>query len=530
MLTDLSTTPIAEPLRRLAAERRSGDLQVQSGRAVKTIFFDSGRAIFAASNLKKDRLGESLVAQGRITLEEYRQAESLLKQGTRRKRVGDALVEAGVLQKGEMGRMLSRQVKRIICSTFEFTDGIATFEERQTSIPLEYMVSLSVPGLLYDGIKAMESEDLVLAGLGHLDRRVKLSSVAPFAFDPKDCPREERDILEHAQRKVTLRYLVWDKGALSFPRLRAAYALLASGVLAEADAAEEAQPLVQMETGTFLLSALQRQPDPTATEAVRREIRDELVRSAAPDREAWLAVSHAAPREALIAAIEEKMERYHALRDALGDDELKTDLEVILGRASALLRLARQAPIPAPVAEPAAPADAPPVESVEEPASAATEEGAAPPAAPSPSGSHPAPAPMPPVEPGPSVDQLMLQAEVAMTVSDYPNAIKAFVGLVNLKPKDSGLRAKLAIAMASYPRTAKGAEREFLEALRIDPDNPDLHYQFGMYYKIMKQRARALAEMQTAVRLNPRHGLARRELETLSPKDSALSSLKKLFK
>jgi hypothetical protein len=50
-----------------------------------------------------------------------------------------------------------------------------------------------------------------------------------------------------------------------------------------------------------------------------------------------------------------------------------------------------------------------------------------------------------------------------------------------------------------------------------------------MYYKVMKQRARALLEMQTAVRLNPRHAMARRELETLSPKDSALSSLKKLF-
>ncbi len=92
-----------------------------------------------------------------------------------------------------------------------------------------------------------------------------------------------------------------------------------------------------------------------------------------------------------------------------------------------------------------------------------------------------------------------------MTVADYPNAIKAFVKLVNHAPGNAVYRAKLAIAMASYPRTAKGAEREFLEALRIDPDNPDLHYQFGMYYKVMKQRARALAEMQTAVRLNPRH-------------------------
>ena len=36
--------------------------------------------------------------------------------------------------------------------------------------------------------------------------------------------------------------------------------------------------------------------------------------------------------------------------------------------------------------------------------------------------------------------------------------------------------------------------------------------------------------MQTAVRLNPRHRLAREELEILAPKDNALLNLKKLFK
>ena len=498
MLTDLSVTPIAEPLRQLAVERRSGDLQVQSGRAVKNIFFDSGRAIFAASNLKKDRLGESLVAQGRITAEEYRQAEAYLK-GDRKLRIGEALVGAGVVQKGEIGRMVARQVNRILLSTFAFTDGVASFEERETSIPLEFMVSLSMHRVLYDGIKTMESQELVLAGLGDLDRRVKLNAVAPFGFDPGESPAEEMDILEHAQRRVTLRHLAWRPGGLSFEHLRASYALLASGVLLDADAAEEPQPIVHMETGTFLLSALQRQPDPTAREAVRQEIRDELERSAHMDREAWLKVSRAAPREVLVKAIEEKMERYHALRDALGDDDLRTDLEVILGRASAMLRLTRQEPSAAFHLEP----EAPP---------------------------RPAAAASPSAESDPALDQLVLEAEVRMTVADYPNAIKAFVKLVNLAPRNASYRAKLAIAMASYPRTAKGGEREFLEALRLEPDNPDLHYQFGMYYKVMKQRARALAEMQTAVRLNPRHAMARRELETLSPKDSALTSLKKLFR
>jgi tetratricopeptide (TPR) repeat protein len=129
------------------------------------------------------------------------------------------------------------------------------------------------------------------------------------------------------------------------------------------------------------------------------------------------------------------------------------------------------------------------------------------------------------------IEHLLMEGEVRMTVSDYLNAAKVYTRLVTLQPQVASHRVRLAIALASSPRTAKQAEREFLEALRLDPDNADVHYQFGLYYKVMKQRARALGEMQTAVRLNPRHRGAREELEILgTPKDSALLNLKKLFK
>jgi tetratricopeptide (TPR) repeat protein len=128
------------------------------------------------------------------------------------------------------------------------------------------------------------------------------------------------------------------------------------------------------------------------------------------------------------------------------------------------------------------------------------------------------------------VEHLLMEGEVRMTVSDYANAVTVYEKLVQIAPMIPAYRVRLAIAMACYPRTAKQAEREFLEALRLDSDNADIHYQFGLYYKAMKQRSRAVAEMRTAVRLNPRHKMAREELESLSPKDSALTSLKKLFK
>jgi Tfp pilus assembly protein PilF len=128
------------------------------------------------------------------------------------------------------------------------------------------------------------------------------------------------------------------------------------------------------------------------------------------------------------------------------------------------------------------------------------------------------------------IEHLVMEGEVRMTVSDYANAIKVYMRLVEIAPNVPGFWVKLAIAKASYPRTAKLAERDFVEALRLEPDSADLHYTFGMYYKAMKQRARAQAELETALRLNRKHALARRELEAISPGFDAVLSLKKLFR
>jgi tetratricopeptide (TPR) repeat protein len=599
MLTDIAASPIAETMRKVSAEQRSGDLQVRSGRMVKTAFFDHGRLVFAASNLKKDRLGEAMVADGKITQEEFDTVSALMR--GERKRFGDAMVRAGLADRYDVGGAVGRQVRRIALSFFELTDGAAIFEERECAIPLEYMVSLSIHRLLYDGIRQMKSEELVLKGLGALDRAVVMAAVPPFPYEPKARAMEEREILEHARRRVTIRRLGWAEGGLAFPRLRAAYALLAAGVLRDADIAPAAEPPVQAETGMFLLSALHRRPDPSLRDAIRKEVKQELAHSAHLDREAWLKVARSAPKAELVRALEEKMERYHALRDAVEEgDALRKELEVILGRASSALRLTRMAPdtgaaetatgrrareeataamastdpgsatppppaiattppppvvagTPPPPARTAPPTGAPPaaaalpasdtdpeLQLTEEPAEPAVAAAATPaPAAEPGPRRRGEPRPdesLPGVKPGASgfsgkaqVEHLLMEGEVRMTVSDYANAVKVYEKLVKLAPKVSAFRLRLATAMACYPRTSKLAERQFFEASRLEPENADIHYQWGLYYKVMKIRARAVAEMRTAVRLNPRHAAARKELEALSPKDSALTSLRKLF-
>jgi tetratricopeptide (TPR) repeat protein len=580
MLTDLATTPIAETIRRLSAERLSGDLHVRSAKLIKLLFFDHGRIVFAASNLKKDRLGEALVALGRISGEDFERVSALMK-GEQKKRFGDALVHSGLMDKNELGTSVARQVRRIALSIFELPEGAASFEERRCVIPLEFMVSLSIHKLLYEGIKTMGDSELILSGLGNLDRAVQLAPIPPFLFEGKRSA-EEKEILELAERRVTVRRLAWASGGglapawtsgggLAASRLKTVYALCASGILESAEEDASPRPIVTMETGTFLLSALQRRPDPSSQEAIQQEVQDELEHSALMEKENWLKVARTAPRDELIKALEEKMERYHALREAVGDDEhIKTDIEVIIGRASAMLRLTRQAPpqskppllpkasTPPPIGlrKPATPAAAVP------PVIPPVSPSAAPPSDPFPPAREPAravaPAPEPAAAPaGPAfpvastspagheggvgagssnfagaaqIEHLLMEGEVRMTVSDYANAVTVFQKLVQIAPKIPKYRVRLAIAMTCYPRTAKQAEREFFEALRLDPDNADTHYQFGLYYKAMKARSRAIAEMRTAVQLNPRHERAAEELASLAPKDSALSSLRKLFK
>jgi len=571
MLTDIARSPIAETIRKLSAERRSGDLQVRSGRMIKIAFFDHGRLVFAASNLRRDRLGEALVADGRITQHDFDRVSALMRADGGR-RFGEALVQAGVMDRYEVGTAVARQVRRLALSLFELTDGAALFEDRTCSIPLEYMISLSVHRLLYDGIRGMKDQDLLLKGLGYLDRGVVLAEIPPFPYEPRGRSTEELEILDLAQRRVTIRRLGWAEGGLTFPRLRAVYALLGAGILREADAASVPQPVVQTETGMFLLSALHSRPDPSLREAIRREVQQELEHSARLDRDAWLKLARAAPRDELVRALEEKMERYHALRDGVSeDDSLRTDIDVILGRASSALRLAHQAPetasadavlarhaaeaaaavrqaAPPPVAAPT------PDPATEEPEPA---ERAARPAAPADltpdqtrppfRGERPPDRTHPPLgrpddslrtaAPGASgfegqaqIEHLLMEGEVRMTVADYANAVKVYEKLVNTAPRVAAFHLRLAVAMACYPRTSKLAEREFYEAARLEPENAEIHYQWGLYYKVMKVRSRAVAEMRTAVRLSPKHKAARAELESMSPKDSALTSLKKLFR
>ncbi len=102
--------------------------------------------------------------------------------------------------------------------------------------------------------------------------------------------------------------------------------------------------------------------------------------------------------------------------------------------------------------------------------------------------------------------------------------------LVNLAPDVAAYRARLANLMAHLPQTARDAEQQFIEALRLDPDNVDLHFKFGLYYRSLRVPSRALAEFRKVLTLDPHHKEALDQLAAAAPHDPLLDSLRKLLR
>ena len=206
LLGSLAHTPLAEVLRKIVLEELSGDLQVTVQSAIKTVYFDRGFVVFASSDLKSDRLGESMIEAGRISRGEFALASKLMK-NTKRK-LGQVLVEAGIVGDEEIGRHVAAQVNRIVLSLFSEKRGMYSFDERPTGIPVELMVSLSSYRILIEGVRRMSRKSLVVAGLPPLDTRVEIADHAPFSLDFEKLRDVEKQVLRAVGEGATIRQLV----------------------------------------------------------------------------------------------------------------------------------------------------------------------------------------------------------------------------------------------------------------------------------------------------------------------------------
>ena len=122
----ISELPVPEVLQHLRLSQSTGILTLVSGGARKALYLKDGRVVFASSNLPNDRLGEILLREGKITVEEY---EASIKAITKGKRQGKVLVEMGALSPKDLWEGVQFQVREIVYTVFQWDEGQFHFEE-----------------------------------------------------------------------------------------------------------------------------------------------------------------------------------------------------------------------------------------------------------------------------------------------------------------------------------------------------------------------------------------------------------------
>lgn len=95
---------------------------------------------------------------------------------------------------------------------------------------------------------------------------------------------------------------------------------------------------------------------------------------------------------------------------------------------------------------------------------------------------------------------------------DWAGAADRFARAVQLAPGDPVPHLYLGVASLRLNRDQEG-EGELLTALRLQPNLPDAHFNLGSLYRKRGDQARARAEFEAELRVNPEHAEARRALQ-----------------
>jgi len=166
-----STAPLAlaSALLQLSAARETGVLEISSGDVRTRIFLGAGAAVSAEGGSLRETLGRMLLRRGELDEADYvrvieRMTERVM--ANEHQRMGEVLVELGLLSGQEVHRALEAQVFEKVTACFQWADASWTFSELD-ELPeeLEPFTLPPVERLVYAGLREFTTPASLQAGL-----------------------------------------------------------------------------------------------------------------------------------------------------------------------------------------------------------------------------------------------------------------------------------------------------------------------------------------------------------------------------
>ncbi len=225
--TDLTQTPLPDLLVKIYRYKAPGRIECRRAEMVKRIFLDHGSIIFASTNQIAESLGDRLLCEGRINLEQYNESLRLVRQTG--KRHGVTLIEMGVLTAEELFEAVREQIEAVVWSIFAWDHATVTFNPGREK-HLEFVkIDLPVPQAVLRGVRHMPDARMLLSRIG---TRTTLLERSKEPLGGLVLTEDEKAILSAARGKTPLFDLVNITPNMPADNARILYGLFALGLVA----------------------------------------------------------------------------------------------------------------------------------------------------------------------------------------------------------------------------------------------------------------------------------------------------------
>ena len=224
---DLSEMQPSDLLNFLHQGRRTGVLLSRSEGQERGIVLIDGNVAWACSTSPGERLGELLVRMGIVDRARVEKALSDQAGSGQKKRIGQALVDLGVLGPAEVWNGLRHQVIEIFLGLLVARSGSFVFLRGIERESLPAQLALDTQGMLLDGLRRLDEMELYrtrVPGLGTVPRRTGKPVAAALE-------EEQQKILPLVDGSRSVGQLAMATALGEFDATRAVYKLVLAGHL-----------------------------------------------------------------------------------------------------------------------------------------------------------------------------------------------------------------------------------------------------------------------------------------------------------
>jgi len=225
----LSEASFTDVLQLLTFSNRAGCLSVTDGRNFGNVFIRDAGIIYANLINRRDRLGDVLVTQKKITQEALEQA--LTRQKEQKKRLGEVLIEMGVISREDLEHYLRYQIEEVIFQMLTWETGYFSFEPDLLPPVEEFAVFITPQELLLEGARRIGEWKKLEGKLPPFDTVLKQKPLdRPLAFT-----EDEKKIITLIDGERTIDEIVKVSEFDFFATCRTLYGLFSAGILEKPD-------------------------------------------------------------------------------------------------------------------------------------------------------------------------------------------------------------------------------------------------------------------------------------------------------